>query len=412
MKYKDLIMKHNLPDFIRETVEHVKTCEQIVKDNISFKSDDEYKALVNLYKKFSSHAADVTADRYFAQKKGEKLENTENRYVKLSTLKLKMRITIKVFLNKAFLFFGHFSKDKFVCDKLVRTWVDVTYELYEKDIDRENTLFVVYPFSINRKRQIDYIKFLKSKGIKYVYSGYNYAFTDLLKWLLGSDDADLAALENNANERHADFLLNRIEFNQLLTTDEFEVSSFILNRKIKNAGKKVINKAHGVGKYSPFVCYDEFWVFNSAQRNYYGTFSPEIIFQDYPVDKPTVVESIKHVVLVSQQLTGNNESVADFENRVLKELSCTDKYKVCVKLHPNSKIEEHVDASGIEYFKTNPDYMNNSVFLTAYSTAYLTFQKFGTTYLVGDALNDPSLVFGREARIIDIDSLKEFINGL
>lgn len=330
---------------------------------------------------------------------------SEGKINNLINLKLVIRYFFKIVINKLFFIFNR----KISAKILIRSWVEDCLDLYREEInDNKEVLFLVYPFSINIKRQLDFIKILKLNNYKYNFIGVDYSWIDYFSWIIKRDNIYLAILEKNAYLKHAKFLYNNYNFEELFTTDEFENSSFVFHNYLRNRKKFTVNKAHGISKYCPYVSYDLFYVFNEAQKTFYYEFNKNI---KYIISNKNIKKRLfkaEKIVFVSQL---SNNHVSEFikkeEEQILKELEKLNK-TIYIKIHPNSKIEEKQNGNFI-YFKYNMNYLNEAIILTLYSTTYYTLSKYGYCYLVETRDNKPQILFGNNASIIKLEEVLEFL---
>ncbi|WP_418187283.1 hypothetical protein ACNSOP_08315 [Aliarcobacter lanthieri] len=330
---------------------------------------------------------------------------SEGKINNLISLKLIIRYFFKIVINKLFLIFNR----KISAKTLIRSWVEDCLELYKEEMNiNKEVVFLVYPFSINIKRQFNFIRMLKFNNYKYDFIGVNYSWIDYFSWIIKRDNIYLAILEKNAYLRHAKFLYNNYKFKELFTTDEFENSSFILHDYLRNRKIYTVNKAHGISKYCPYVSYDLFYVFNEAQKTFYYKFNKNIKYNIFNKNSKKKLYKVEKIVFVSQ-LSNNHASefIKSEEEQILNELKKLNK-TVYIKIHPNSKIKENENGEFI-YFKNNINYLNEAIILTLYSTTYYTLSEYGYCYLVETRYNKPQILFGKNASIIRIEELLEFL---
>lgn len=324
---------------------------------------------------------------------------------------LRLRVFLKVIANWIFIVAGRFGRVFSGCDVIVRSWVEVSAAIYGKNHDY---LYLVYPFGLKFRRQVAFIKQLRRDNLPYRVIGYQYSWKKLFKWLCTGKDVDLADLELTAFRRHAEYLWRRYHPSLVLTTDEFEPSSFILNKALMEKGVGVVNTAHGVGKYSPFVCYSEFRVFNDAQKDYYSKYSSGIkfVYLEEP-PQPEVKPSPVSFVFVDQLLNNDGGVIERAQVRVfhvLARVAANRGVRFLIKKHPNSNSNH--GAFERYAFKGNLEDIPNPVFFTFFSTAFVTFRIYGPTYLLEDDVFDPKLVFGSSNRVVNVEELDKFAESI
>jgi hypothetical protein len=431
-----------VPPFIFESIQHATLCAEaairVVGDHSTVT-----KVLANLYKRHATDLQAATACDYLATQRlpvpkevadlpltalaADRLKQAgvtfagdptlRHAWRRLATPRHVAKTVLKVLANWMFAALGTMlaqvdSARVGPGGTVIRAWVDVTEELYPDEFP--SSLVIVYPFDINLSRQWRFLASLRARRLRYTLAGYPYSPLLLLRWLLTLDDRARARLEVDAAVKHAHAIVRQFRPVRMLTTDEFEPASFAMHETLIAAGVEVENKAHGVGKYSPFVAYSRFGVLNDAQADYYAHFNPGLAISIAPRPAMTwPLSGVRTLVLVDQLVTRDGSLLDGFQARILEALKRVGAplgYGVALKLHPNSKESPAID--GVVCERGLPWPPGEALFLTAFSTAYLSFECLGPTWLVEDASINPRLVFGKQARIIEIQHLGEFIRGL
>ena len=179
-----------------------------------------------------------------------------------------------------------YRKLKFGINEVIRSWVDDAEKIYQTEF--YNSIIFIYPFFLNPIRGIKYILHC-FKTYKYpVIIGIPYSFRKMLT-ILTADGAkfDIAVLsfEHAAMIKHVQHFQS---FDIVYTSDEYLVNAHVLHSRLIAQGKKVINKAHGIGYYSPYVAYSEMHMYNDNQVNHYKLKNPLIkyfLLEEYRVEK-------------------------------------------------------------------------------------------------------------------------------
>jgi hypothetical protein len=435
------VIEEAAPTFANETVHHSQHCEAAVEATFGEVEPTLRKVLVNLYRRFAPDVLALTAVTMSPPAARELLllDGPQTAFSVAAIQRLcpasvpagtpmdgsrrlaafpglRSKTVAKMLANWAFAALGAMHR-LFVrarrSQEVLRSWVDVSVELFPEQAAQATIL--VYPFGINPLRQLRYLRWLHRRKFGYTLAAYPYSATLLLRWLWSGSDLDLAQLEIDAAARHAAWLIRRFRPTRVLTTDEFEPASFVLNEALMKAGVEVVNKAHGVGKYSPYVTYSQMWLFNEAQREFYSHFNPQQATQLYPRAAPQwPLVNVETLVLVDQ-LCDEKTSIHAFQQAIaqtLRRVGPALGFRVAMKLHPNSSLPESIDDDGFRRTRSADWPAGTALFLTAYSTAYLSFESRGPTWLVENAQFDPRLVFGSEARVVHIDALEEFLRDI
>lgn len=404
-----------VPSYLNETIEHVEGIINFLhgKEHSLEDLNDIDKYIVNSIQKNNEFFFNKTARAYLCSAKGSSLQ-AELGVKKINKDKLvavsRLKMVAKVFVNWTYCLLGClFSRSK-GDQVLVRSWVDVSLDIYGS----EGNYFLVYPFGLNFIRQVSFIRHLKRNKIGFQLAGYKYSFFKLIKWLFSGRDVHLAELEISAYSEHAVFILNKFGSTKVLTTDDFEPASFVLNKVLINNDVVVENSAHGVGRYSPFICYSRFRVFNTSQRSYYEEFSPRVNYIIYG-DSRLIEYGNKpsNVVFVDQLLVNDGSALEQSQRNIFSTFETIEKkynVKCYIKMHPNSRAD-HKEFSRHLWTKDFSE-LDSPVFFTFFSTAYLTFQKYGPTYLLENEVFDPRVIFGAEARVVSVSQFEDFICNL
>jgi hypothetical protein len=186
-------------------------------------------------------------------------------------------------------FFSGKQAEKNKSNTVIRSWVDDAEKIYKAEF--KTSIILIYPFLLNPLRGLRYIRHC-FKNYKYpVLVGIPYNFIDLIRIIFSkgvSFDGALIEFENKAMVKHANLFK---DFNIIYTSDEYMVNSHVLHSILMQQSKKVINKAHGIGFYSPYVNYDEMHMYNENQINHYRTKNKSIsyfILKEYIIDTFTL----------------------------------------------------------------------------------------------------------------------------
>lgn len=428
------------PTFANETIGHAQHCQAAVEAAFGTADATQRKVLVNLYRRFAPDVLALTAVAMApaAARESLVLDGAQTAFSVAAIQRLcpaapegplmdhgrrlrgfpglRAKTVAKVFANWMFLALGAIHRwivPPRKQDEVLRSWVDVSIELFPEESRR--ALILVYPFGINLMRQLRYLGWLRCGKYAYTLAAYPYSPRLLLRWLWCGSDLDLAQLEIDAACGHAAWILRRFRPMRVFTTDEFEPASFVLNEALMRSGVEVVNKAHGVGKYSPYVAYSQMWLFNEAQREFYRHFNPGQSFRLYPRRAPDWPLAAVETLVLVDQLCEETTAIHSFQQsiaRTLRRVGPELGFHVAMKLHPNSSLPESTEDDGFRRTRTGGWAPGTALFLTAYSTAYLSFESRGPTWLVENAQFDPRLVFGSEARVVHLDALEEFLRDI
>ena len=259
------------------------TCEYMAKK--AGASGIAYKVLTNLYALKSSRIKDLASLLYFLQEEGNtcvqinvyedtvgllhvfrpelmlrvvSLGRNRSPYLARSTL---FFIVLKVVLHRLF---RAFSLGSLKAASVVRGWVEVTESMYKAQF--ASSMLLLYPFPYGVARQFKFFRACKKSGLRVRLAGLPYRWLHVPRLLFSSHGSALSVVEAEvqAYTDYADELLTQ-GVRKVYTSDEFEVASVALYERLIENGVEVVNTAHGVGLYAPFVAYTEFHGVNLAQ---------------------------------------------------------------------------------------------------------------------------------------------------
>lgn len=414
-----------LPPIIYETEAHAATCQHAAAMRLDDAPLAQLATLTNFYVKSAIDCANATAVAYAQQIGILRDEPATGEYDadaiyyrhavaarqqdRLTSVSFRIRVVVKAVSHRLFRLAGMLAGSRWrACNTIVRSWVDVTLELV--DIRIEDCGILVYPFPLNVRRQLRYLKQLKQNGYRFRLAGMPYSITRVLLWAIRPDDERIAAIEVTAARRHAEEIQKRYSPSQVLTTEEFEAGTFALGSELRSRGIRVTNMAHGVGKYSPYVSFDEFHVFNDMQESYYRQFGDVDRYCLYPREvRCWGMRNIGTLVLVDQLVWRDGSLLNQLQDKIVSILCNVAErtgLNVAVKLHPNSQLSPDGRNTAVEYTTHRHWADGAAMYLSVYSTAYLTFEENGPTLLVGNDCIDPRIVFGNDADAIHVDDLE------
>lgn len=141
--------------------------------------------------------------------------------------------------------------------------IELVFDQHEDSVIR-----AVFPFPLNAMRQVRYIRNLRRRRMPFKLDGNPYLPADLLRFLAKRDIRSLMRMEARAQIRHA-LAVAKLGVSRVQLSDEFDIGSLDFSRGLGRCSIRVVNSAHGVGKYLPVHCYQEFHVLTHRQERYY-----------------------------------------------------------------------------------------------------------------------------------------------
>lgn len=286
-------------------------------------------------------------------------------------------------------------------------------------------LRAVYPFPISLSRQWRYVRFLHQRGLRFKLAGNPYRTKDLWRLLVRRDVRSLMRLESRAQVLHARHVAALgVQLVQL--SDEFDIGSLDFARALAHHAVRVVNSAHGVGKYFPVHAYQEFCVLTQRQTHYYHGVRPCIYVQRQLNDAartgtpsvaigPSGDPGVIHLVLLSQTFAGVSEVIAHNEERVVQRLHSEFKSEPRVQLqykaHPNSS--RQTPPTGFQQI-ANVDAINGRVgtlFVSFFSTCQIDPAFKGHKVLLRGEWIYPEISFDDTETILDDAGLVQWVQA-
>lgn len=248
--------------------------------------------------------------------------------------------------------------------------------------------------------------------------GIPYSFKKLKKVILSRNlnrDYAIIKYEIDSMQKHSKDLK---KFDIIYTSDDFIPASPVLYQHLIDK-IYIINNAHGIGFYNPYLIYNKMLVFNEAQKNYYALRNPEIEFivkeNKTKTDSHPLKTKNSVVVIIDQ---GNLEQYGLFYESNLQKKVNDKVIKICeqygirtfIKFHPNRKNKEknkiiaNTSLREVKDFKLMKS--QNILFINLYSTSYFDFRKYGKFIFVREGIFDPKVYFGDEIQTVEYSKLE------
>lgn len=331
--------------------------------------------------------------------------------------KVLVSLFVKIIPNKLYLiFFKLFFSNQKNKKSVVRAWVDVD-EYLHKDVINSSTLFI-YPFGINIKRGLRFIRSCYRKYSSVTLIGIPYSFKKLfgttLKYFKNSDE-NIILFEIDGMEKHSQILR---EFSSIHTSDEYTPAVYALYDKLKGISI-ITNNCHGIGFYNRYINYDLMQVFNQKQKEYYTERNQDIKYEvKYIEDEENLIVSKKinnyYIIIDQGDLEKHSYHYeSSLQNELyfqINNLAKSNVRKFFIKFHPNrseksinrfqKKYSFIVPLKKIEEIKDVP-----IIFINLYSTAYFDFKSRGNFIFIHDNLFNPKKIFGNHIQSLEINQL-------
>lgn len=285
------------------------------------------------------------------------------------------------------------------------------------DPEQEGVLRAVYPFPINLRRQLRYLRHLHTRGYRYRLTGVPYAFSDLLHLVRHRTLTALWRLETRAQLRHA-ISVARLGVRTVQLSDEFDIGSLDFCRMLRRYPVDVVNSAHGVGKYFPVHAYQDFHVVTRRQQDYYHTIFPckyrLRTLNDTAVAAAAETQTGRpfvglRFVFLSQNFRGVSDIIQRNEiyvaDRLAVAFSASSSVQLWYRPHPNC--HEPVIPPGFIHLRQLDEIngQKQTLFASFYSTCQIDPAFKGRKILIRSGLIHPEIAFDDTEEIMDLDQL-------
>ncbi|MEO7157339.1 MAG: hypothetical protein ABI039_07255, partial [Vicinamibacterales bacterium] len=331
-----------------------------------------------------------------------------------------LTILLKVLAHLSFHFLGRFA------DRTIRARGATIYrKCYVDDIElvfdprQSGVVRAVYPFPINLGRQLRYLRSLRRQGLHFKLDGNPYLPGDVARFVRRRDVRSLMRMESRAQIRQA-ARVTRLGMTDFQLSDEFDIGSLDFTRRLARAPVRVVNSAHGVGKYFPVHGYPEFHVLTRRQEQYYHAVRPcryslrRLNDNSGPATSSGSTAPVGvSLVFLSQTFGGLDDVIARNEAFVLArlrdELAGVPGVRLFYKPHPNRKSLEGV--AGFERL-TDIAAVNGAagtLFASFFSTCQIDPAFKGRKVLLRGDLIHPEIAFDDDEIILDVAALVDLV---
>lgn len=278
----------------------------------------------------------------------------------------------------------------------------------------------VYPFPINLRRQLAYLAYLRREHLRFKLAGNPYLASDLLRFIARRDVRSLMRMESRAQLLHARHVAG-LGVRAVQLSDEFDIGSLDFTRCLARWPVRVVNSAHGVGKYFPVHAYQEFHVLTLKQQHYYlGVRDCRYALRRLNERSRAPSRSGDasghvpehdgvHLVFLSQTFAGladiiaNNEAVA--VTRLRNEFEGVNGIRLLYKPHPNRR--QPGPPAAFELLANLEDVNNRAgtIFVSFFSTCQIDPAFKGLKLLLRGELIYPGIAFDDDEPILDLNGL-------
>jgi hypothetical protein len=333
-------------------------------------------------------------------------------------------VIVKVLAHRLFRALGA-AADRKIRARRVRTYrkcyvddIELVFDTAEADVVR-----AVYPFPISVPRQLRYVRFLRREHLFYKLDGNPYLLRDVARFIARRDVRSLMRMESRAPLRQAR-TISSLGVATVQLSDEFDIGSLDFVRALSRSPVRVVNCAHGVGKYFPVHAYREFLVLTQRQEQYYHAARPCRYALRRLNDKACAARSSEprpddepiRLVFLSQTFTGSGDLIAENESALLallrRRLSHVPGVELFYKPHPNRQQVDPVPGFSVLDSLDRVNGREGTVFASFFSTCQIYPAFKGRKVLVRGRLIYPEIAFDDSEPIVDFDQLADLVTSL
>lgn len=300
-----------------------------------------------------------------------------------------------------------------------RAKVGIYRKAYVDDIElvydpvQPSVVRAVYPFPINLKRQLRYLRFLHREGYHFKLAGNPYGMRDFIRFLRQRSVRALMRMESRAQVRHARDV-SSLGVHTVQLSDEFDIGSLDFVRTLSRFGVSAVNSAHGVGKYFPVHAYKTFFVLTKRQINYYlpsrdCSYHLRLLNNPVEVINPKAPEPGIDLIFLSQSF-GGGDNLINYNERLVvhslqRDLTSDKNIRLHYKPHPNHPNPQPPPGFSLLKEITCINGFPGTVFLSLFSTCQIDPKFKGKKILIRSKLIYPEISFDETEEIVDIDAL-------
>ena len=349
-------------------------------------------------------------------------------YAQRLTLRQVVVVVMKVLAHWLFHLLGR-SADRHLRTRGVQTYrkcyvddIELVFDPAEASVIR-----AVYPFPITIRRQLRYLAYLRRERLDFKLAGNPYLAGDLLRFIIRRDVKSVMRLESRAHILHAAQVV-RLGVRTVQLSDEFDIGSLDFTRRLARFPVRVINSAHGAGKYLPVHAYPEFHILTLKQQRYYHATRPcKYTLRRLNVRKAARPRDAKFaspyaaiggvtLVFIGQTFAGLTDHVPRNETAVLtrlrKEFGEVEGVRLFYKPHPSSKWfaapPGFIHLSDLEEVNGRPE----TLFASCFSTCQIDPTFKGRKVLIRSEFIHPEIAFDESEPIITLDELVSLVATL
>ena len=300
-----------------------------------------------------------------------------------------------------------------------RAKVGIYRKAYVDDIElvydpaQPSVVRAVYPFPINLKRQLRYLRFLHKEGYHFKLAGNPYGMRDFIRFLRLRSVRALMRMESRAQIRHARAVA-ATGVHTVQLSDEFDIGSLDFVRTLSRFGVSAQNSAHGVGKYFPVHAYQTFFVLTKRQIDYYIA-SRHCTYHVRQLNNPSEAVHTNtlapglDLVFLSQSFGSGDNLINRAETllvqRLQHDLSTAQNLRLHYKPHPNHPNPQPPPGFALLKEITSINGRLGTLFLSFFSTSQIDPKFKGKKFLISTNLIHPEISFDDTEEIVDINTL-------
>jgi len=435
-------LREMIPDCIYFTHTHIDVCETMAQATNLNLPPEIHEIYVNILVRQSKHARTITELITLSNAKKIEIKEIVSSFIdnnfkhffsdqnisfpcpqKLTNYldwRYKIRFILKILINQLYRIFRKKLKAQ---PYTIRTWVEISEQIFQEAYPKSNIL--IYPFTLNIKRHLNYIKHTFRNHQTASLMGVPYPLSSIIKLIFMPSKTDkiITNTEYQAYQKHGKELATITE-KTLLTTDEFEAASKAMCKTLQQQNRTVFNIAHGISFDCPYIGYDKFQVYNQAQKDYYTYKSPQVEYitkikrNTSDTDKTTPPKQFNPVIIMIHSNFKNCHMIYEtqLQEKViqkLKDIKQKSNIPIYIKTHPNIKEKE---LASLKNSHNTIKYLNelepcHPIFINISSVAYYDFITEGPFIFIDEGIVPITTIFSKDIICANIPTLPKTLQS-
>jgi hypothetical protein len=298
--------------------------------------------------------------------------------------------------------------------------IELVYDPREPGVVR-----AVHPFPLGVGRQLRYLRYLVRNRIFFKLDGSAYGLMDFIHFLVRRDVRSLLRLEARGQYRQARGIV-RLGVHTIQLSDEYDPANLEFTRYLERFPVRIVNSAHGVGKYLPFHYYREFIATTRRQTEYYHALrdckytlrqlnDSETSVSSAPISPgerlPPELTALVLLGQVAYEWEFIVRSEAELVAFLREKFAGRDDIKLFVKPHPNRLAGQILPGFTTIYDLALVNGRPGTIFMSFFSTCQIDPKFKGTKVLIKTDVIRPEIYFDESEPILAFEEIVPFVEA-